>query len=245
MLKISGETLSVVRHFTSSAEKCVAESISEIEKRVLQIKPKNFRFSELNALSKDVFESRIGQPNLPRYLIHLTSKKNYESMLENGVLRTGGRGDKIPGVYTLELGNFFRWWNKTKSWNGEKISIELLDQVKKGSDEIVALRIPTKELDTDALRIRSQSRYFGRKKSIDPDENLRHISYGDSATNWKRYKDRKEAIEFIYQGDIPITKTQKIGEAVVDTTKPISLKEIFSNLFKGKPEEQALVLLNE
>ena len=117
---------------------------------------------------------------VPRFLYHMTNKKNYESIMGQGVLKMSD--EIVNGVYTIELTNFLKRWRSHKSWKdvwGDSLQLALLEHTAKGSDDIVLLKIPTANLDTSKLAIRSQSTYF----------------------SW--YDKNKSAIEkFVYETDV-------------------------------------------
>jgi len=78
-----------------------------------------------------------------------------------------------------------------------------------------------------------------------------HLEFGVPAKFSKLYKQRKEAIEYIYPNPIPVNCTQKIGEVNItelkksqnyDILKP--LRSIFVQLLKGTPEEKNAQLLD-
>lgn len=96
---------------------------------------------------------------LPRFLYHLTSRANYESIMASGVLKKA-KPEEIcsEGVYMLELTNFFKRWRCSEAWYNRNLQEQLVAKVANG--DMVILRIPTKEINTDKLRIRSQNRLF-------------------------------------------------------------------------------------
>ena len=94
--------------------------------------------------------TQIGKHKIPRYLYHMTSPENYQKMLESGVLKP--MGYRLPnGVYMLELDSFGKYWSKS-------LRNALCDQIfcTGSSKQIVMLKIPTKNLDSTKLRIRTQ-----------------------------------------------------------------------------------------
>ena len=96
---------------------------------------------------------------IPRYLYHLTSKSNYKQIISSGFLKTSKPESACNGgVFMLELTNFFKRWGTSKNWEGN-MQKELLFKVgANDAGDVVILRIPTKRLDINKLRVRSQNR---------------------------------------------------------------------------------------
>ena len=91
----------------------------------------------------------------------MTTARNYESMLRDGCIKTSPDAFIGKGVFTTELTNFFKRWRVDKSWQNESLQESLLQQVSKGFDDIVILKIPTKSLDSEKLVVRSQNKLCG------------------------------------------------------------------------------------
>ena len=152
---------------------------------------------------------------------------------------------------------------------------ELISYTAKGKDDIVLLRIPTEKLDKNKLLIRSQNRMLGSyniktkaseylekliRNGIEEKEAVKialdkktaeHIINAEPAKNAKLFKQRKEALEYIYPEDIPISSAEKIGEVNVrdlratadyDPIRP--MRSIFTKLLKGTAEIKGAELLN-
>lgn len=105
---------------------------------------------------------RYGKHKIPRFIYHITNRQNYESMLQDGVIRASGDDffmDK--GVFAIELTNFFKRWRKDKSWDLASLQEELIKHIAKRKDDIVILRIPTEKLNHKFLKVRSQNRLLG------------------------------------------------------------------------------------
>ena len=239
---------------------------------------------------------------IPRFLYHLTSKANYKSIVSSGVLKTSKPESACNGgVFMLELTNFFKRWGTSKNWEGN-MQKELLYRVgANDAGDVVVLRIPTKELDSSKLRVRSQDRLntfvklnndseekliklqqdyieseLGKldtsvlstdeyvkkcqeisekamKKFPFPEDRLyvpisEHVISGAPVKERKLFQQRKEAIEYIYSDDIPASSIEKIGETNVENillpAEKCSMRDIFSKLLRGTPEEKATLLLN-
>lgn len=221
---------------------------------------------------------------IPRYIYHLTNATSYASILKDGVIKKSYDPLLGKGVFATELENFFKHWGKDKSWSNSSLQEALIQQISKGENDIVILRIPTAGLDTTKLIVRSQNKLFSwcsctDEKKIDKmleeafkEEDISesciqklksifknmiiqdkskscadHLTAGAPAVTSPLFKQRNEAIEFVYLDDIPMDKAKKIGEANLnkvrkspeyDQYKPI--KSLFARLLCGTPEEKSV-----
>ena len=122
-----------------------------------------------------------GRHNIPRYLYHLTTKKNYNSMLKDGFIKTHHDACatlNLDGVFLFEMINFVKRWSSTGlSIDWLKKPFLLLDalilQAATKNPEIVLLKIPTKNFLLEKLRCRVQN--------IGPEVSLDHANNGDFA----------------------------------------------------------------
>ena len=228
----------------------------------------------------------IGKHKIPRFIYHMTNKRNYESMLCDGIIKTSPDELLGNGVFATELTNLFKRWRKCKSWGSVSLQERLIEQVAKGNDEIVILKIPTAKLDSDKLVIRSQNRLFNWAFSDNAEDAFKqirkmgnesspngwlnkvreilkdiitkqeskksadHLTTGASAKMSGLYKQRKEALEYVYLDNISMSNVEKIGEVNIaelrknteyDPIRP--MKSIFTNLLKGTPEVKGAELL--
>lgn len=103
-----------------------------------------------------------GKHKIPRYIYHLTSKTNYDSILKDGFIKTTNNDVfmKDNAVFAIELTNFFKWWKKVDNSAHESIQDRLIKYTSKGEKDIVILRIPTEKLNQDSLTVRSQNLAF-------------------------------------------------------------------------------------
>jgi len=207
--------------------------------------------------SNNQMQTSFGNKKIPRFLYHLTTEDNYLSMLgDKKIFAYKGPTDPIHGIFMLDLVNFFKRWNILKESDGENLKEKLITQVTKGdfTSKIVALKIPTKNLDKPELRIRSLKLYFSahKRKGFDkaledwldtgriPKGELSYYYLGDKAEKAKVYKQKGEAIEYVYPQTIRMSNVEKIGEVEFNKDENMPLKEIYTNLFKNTPEEKAL-----
>lgn len=232
--------------------------------------------------------AKYGKHKIPRFIYHMTSKKNYDSMLKDGVIKTTQDVLINDGVFATELTNLFKRWRKSRDWGGNSLQEKLIQQVAKGHDEIVILKIPTAKLNQDKLRVRSQNSLFGWQKTENartiladtqkelsnlPQEDhgwtdkiinllrkhmyqsmiasrAEHLTKGAPAKDSHLFKQRKQALEYVYHDNIPITDAEKIGEVDIaqlrksadyDIVRP--MRSIFTALLKGTPEVKGAELL--
>lgn len=188
---------------------------------------------------------KSGKPNLPRYLYHITSTKNYESMLKSGEIRTSADTcpiSNLEGVFMFDLKNFAKRWTSTFCNLNDKVKVNLGGSlICKNLDSIVVLKIPTKNMDIDKLKVRVQE----AKNTLED-----HYLNGASARFQTLYTRRKKPIEYIYGDKINISDAKKIGElelhfnlAEKEEILDFVNKRPFDSLlklFKGTPEEKCV-----
>lgn len=192
--------------------------------------------------------TQLGRRNLPRYLYHVTTENNYQQMLKDGYIK--GHHDlnsssHLSGVFMFDLNNFSkRWTTMGIEWMGKLFTFArgLIMQAAKDDSNIVVLKIPTRTLSQRKLKCRNQLT-----------DSETHNTYGDFATNQKHYTRKKNAIEYINEGDIPIQNVTKIGEADMgfnlrkiienpteNSLDKLDVKKILQMLFKNTPEEKCI-----
>ncbi len=119
--------------------------------------------------------------------------------------------------------------NKLFSWGGygacatDKAVAYLTMLMRNGDDYEVAIR--------KLLKIVAPKSYL-------------HLTQGDLAKCSSLYKQRGEAIEYIYPQDIPINIVQKIGQAKIEDVDSVVLGDCFEQLLKDTPELNMLKLLD-
>ena len=253
-------------------------------------KPINFKgLKYVPVLEKDTIQLSkvVGKHKIPRFIYHITSKQNYEKMLEDGVINLSYDRAFGNGIFFTDIQNLFKEWNKFDNNRGKNLLEHLLHHC--GCNDAVLLRIPTSKLNIENLLIRSQKRLFAAQKGVIQEygedainrysmellktgkyksseqalfdsilhfiekkygaETLNHLTNGDKAIFANLYKQRKEAIEYIYKDKINISDVEKIGECSNTwSTQRIGEKstprEIFEILLKGTKEQKNLIYLN-
>ena len=229
---------------------------------------------------------------IPKFLYHITTKKNYRAIMKDGFLRTTADNLYGEGIFTIDLVNFFkRWQDVIYKDTGENYAELLLRHVSKKRNKIVICKIPTSKLQYDKLTIRSQNRLNdftqsdfvycnaipeaktiatvfqrGMHRTEEQDlfktflkESLKehnipdveHCIYGAPVKEAFKYEQAKEAIEYIYNDNIPVSNIEKIGEVdlmwkmITGKSKDKTpLKSIFSTMLKNTSEAEATELLN-
>lgn len=190
--------------------------------------------------------------DIPRYLYHVTSKKNYDLMLKSGEIfgtHDGNIMSNLEGVFLFDLKNFSKRWLSTYFDMGEvKINLGAA-LLGKNSANAVVLRIPTKNFDVDKLKIRVQKKFKDDYHSLN----------GDYARFQTLYTRRKKPIEYIYGQNINISDVEKIGEVELGfpdkydffefeevinffTKKPF---EELLKIFRGQPEEKGILAMQK
>lgn len=185
---------------------------------------------------------QVGKHKIPRYLYHVTTRNNYESMLKTGTLRVSDPGGIGAGVYMLELQNMIKHYGNHNGYRGLE---RLLGQASlQGGNELVLLRIPTAKLNASRLSIRDN----GTPNIIPSQFDVTNL-IGDSAINSKLYKQRKVGLEYIYPHDIDINNVSMVGSAKIKPLLEGGLMtdseglEVWKNLTIGNPEYRAFEVL--
>lgn len=232
-----------------------------------------------NNIDRVEISKKPGKHKIPRYVYHLTNKEALEEIKKSGKIKTSNSDYLFSdGIYTIELENFVKDWGRKSVWDNDSLHQRLLLQTAGNSSGIVALRIPTEKLDSEKFKIRSQDRFFmsvkpqGQSfwgdicekysktehgwhnlvKDFAPEDIYKHCTNGDEAKNSHLYKQRKEAIEYIYQEDIPLDIVDCMAECDVadleysphfDRNK--IARSFFMHLFEGMPEQKAVSFMKE
>ncbi len=201
---------------------------------------------------------KTGKPNIPRYLYHVTSKVNYDSMLKCGFIKTSqdaGISD-LNGVFMFAMQNFAKRWANfwvdifdnlycnVGSSLMNKVALDVDDFSIKNKADVVLLKIPTKDMDIKKLKVRPQHVL---------DIGNSDLGKGDSAVYQSIYTRRKNSIEYIYEENINISKVQKIGETQLKYESKEDCKnkimgrpyEVLLELVKGQPEEIGVKILSQ
>ena len=218
-----------------------------------------FYFSmKINNCNITNFRSR----KVPRYIYHFTNEHAYKSMCNDGFIKATTKDVfiKDKSVFLVELENFSKNWGFNKSWDKfpEPLQESLLMLASyfttpssiENKNKLVILKIPTDKLDSEKLFVRSENKFFEQllsdkkdAKNLHPDIK-QHLEGNTPATKSKLYKNRKEAIEYIYKDNIPIEKAEQIGQILnintLDYDKNNSVKSILQKILEGLPEENAI-----
>lgn len=183
--------------------------------------------------------AKDGKADIPRFLYHITTRKNYASILKTGHIKTSADicpASNLNGVFMFDLKNFAKRWTSTFIDFGEDFGrVNLGSGLLFRNSDIVLLKIPTKNFDINKLRVRIQD-----------ETNIGyHALNGDSARFQSLYTRRKKPIEYIYGQNINISDVKKIGEidlAGLDRQEAFKSKpfDILLKLFKGNPEEKCI-----
>lgn len=198
--------------------------------------------------------SVVGKHKVPRYLYHFTTESKYADMLKGGHINPDASDsfDLIKGVFSIDLGNFLKKWKSVKALPGVDLrEILVKNFIGSSPEKLVVLRIPTAKLNQGKMQIRSQNRLFSFARNPEfhtaagafaegkqVPEKFIHAFNGDKATNGSLYKQRGEALEYIYPGSVKISDVQKLGS--VEVNQEQGIKEILSKLFAGTPEGKAI-----
>lgn len=202
---------------------------------------------QINFSSNKPNNPNFKSKKVPNCLYHFTTGTLHKRMVESGYIKCS---NSIPtGVYLFDLVEFFNDWKRIKARQIGDLRRGLLCSTLKGSnDKLVLLRIPTKNININELRIRSQEVFWNNTSSIGKINESAPEQYfhGAPATQSRQYKQKHVAIEFIYPEKIALSAVQKVGE-VYDRFQTgfqeIPLFDIFHSLLHEQPEEKALYTL--
>lgn len=201
---------------------------------------------------------KTGKPDIPRYLYHVTSKGNYDSMLKCGFIKTSQdvATPDMKGVFMFAMQNFAkRWanlWVEIFAGMNFNVGSALMNKVAldvdvfnfKNKANVVLLKIPTKDMDIKKLKVRPQNIL---------DISNSDLCKGDSAVYQSIYTRRKNSIEYIYEENINISNVQKIGETQLKYVSKEDCKnklmgkpyDVLLELLKGQPEEIGVKILSQ
>ena len=122
----------------------------------------------------------IPNPNpnkIPRFLYHLTTKSNYEKMLKSGTINPAKEGLCGENIFMLDLKNFFSRWTKFNL--GGSHQKRLLKSVSgKNKEDVVMLKILTKQLNRERLGIRSQDVLYSNAEYLGGEQEAFMKKYG-------------------------------------------------------------------
>jgi len=178
--------------------------------------------------------AKSSKPAIPRYLYHVTTKKNYEAMLKSGEIigsHDGNFMSNLEGVFMFDLKNFLKRWSSTyfKCDNGTTINLGAA-LIGKNRTDAVVLRVPTKNFNVDKLKIRAQDNL----------NSTYHGLNGDYARFQSLYTRNKKPIEYIYGQNIKMSDVQKVGEINIGIPENFYELENGMEFFKRKPFKELL-----
>ena len=211
--------------------------------------------------------TNFGSRKVPRYIYHFTNEQAYKSICNDGFIKATTKDSfiKDKAIFLVELENFSKNWGFNKSWEKfpEPLQESLLMLASylttpssiEGKNKLVILKISTDKLNPKKLFVRSENKFFEQvlsdkndTKDLHPDIK-QNLEGNTPANKSKLYKNRKEAIEYIYKDDIPIEKTEQIGQILdintLDYDKNNLVKSILRKILEGLSEEIAIRYLRK
>lgn len=222
----------------------------------------------------------IGKHIIPRNLYHITDAVSFEKIKADGYLKPRRPNSSYAkeGVFAFELQNALQRWQQMP-YRGKTTLLGKLLEITRTSNMVI-LKIPTKNLDTDKLLIRSQNWYFDSQEKlpksqidklhkfwddlgdIDHAEKFKkydelkksiieklfphikgHIQNGTSVKEAPLFKQRGEAIEYIYTDKIPLDAVEVAGQANRNDYyegRTLKVKELLLALFNNRSEKTAV-----
>lgn len=163
---------------------------------------------------------------IPEYLYHLTNNKAYETIKKEGVLKASK--DMIDGVFMFDIQDFIKNWTKPCGKSNIEISHDIFKQALKSGDGFVLLKIPTKNLDTKKIVIRSEDEVldfvgsthyrnlalvYAEKGGIlrNKQELPKYMTKGYSPAKAAEYNSQGMPVEYIYKDNIAIRSIDNIN----------------------------------
>lgn len=196
----------------------------------------------------------FGCRKIPRFLYHLTQSGKLEYIEKYGIRQSKAEEDNyITGVYLFDLKNLVRNWDSI-SLNGEDdLRMALIKHVMKAYSQLnlALLKIPTANLDPNALVLRRLHKLFEAQNSKEFDRveshlritgevlpnNFEHVFNGAPAADARLYTN--EPIEYIYKGPVDMANAEVVNCAYIDRNS-MTPQEIYGRLLAGKPESASL-----
>lgn len=195
-----------------------------------------------NAIANvDMFNKSV---KLPKSLYHLTTKANYERIIQSGKLMTSSWEkvqEGLDGVYMLGKDNFLNTWfdKKYPSIFAKKEDVkkqpsmgeQILKWTSRGGD-VVAIEIPTSKLDMSKLRIRPYLQAYNQvieTMNVETDEYDDELfRYGLPLSKLSDYEGTDEPIEFVYVDEIPANIFSSAKQFSLSIPSRELAREIFS-----------------
>lgn len=175
---------------------------------------------------------------VPKYLYHMTSKENYASMLQDGVIK---KSLIENGVFLTDFKSFALKYpiddlKGMVKWYGGLYPGAA--QFGSASNTVVVLKIPTESLQKDLTmvrKIRLQSN-GAMNNSISLEWAKAHDINVDDYKILEKYP-----LEFLYNSEIPVSNIQIVNEVQLNNLNEGNFAEQFLiSMFKNKEEEQVL-----
>ncbi len=210
-------------------------------KSLLATRPAKVNINELRLaapLAADTVQlsTQAGKHKIPRYLYHMTSLENYQKILQAGGLQP--MGFRMPdGIYMLELDSFGKYWSKG-------IRNDLCDMILRSgeSKQIVMLKIPTKNLNSTKLRIRTQQEIDGAKL-----DKMEQIELQEWLSFAYMPEERKALINQLFQKYDKKTALKKYVDMMPQKFEPITkgYDARLSSLFKQRKADLEFIYTDE
>lgn len=166
---------------------------------------------------------------IPRYLYHITTKSNYEKIVSSRKLATRKEDFAGDAIFMFELQNFFKRWKGDK-FNPEsrKIIKDLMAFLKRDGSGFVLLRIPTKNLNLDLLRIRNVQKIFEEWRRLNTLHTKKCDEYNTNFANFfiPEYEKLKRKG---YSGEELRQKEREIKNEYLQKQKRPTFQDIMTN----------------
>lgn len=198
-----------------------------------------------------MLQYHLGRHKLKKNLYHITTHEAYQNIKKNGYLCPSIAQGTESGLFLVDFPNLLkRWCGISKNYPQGYLFKNLLSHIAGiECEDVVLLRIPTEVLEKDALKVRSVERHAQnivkvseRQKNIkELQEDTIKALFGDFARYSPKYKQKREAVEYIYPYEIKATNIEEMGTfKFTKSLRKTSIWEIITQLVKGHPEENGV-----
>ena len=171
------------------------------------------------------------QNKIPRFLYHLTTKSNYQKMLETGAMNPAKEGLCGENIFMLDITNFFKRWTKFNL--GGSHQKRLLAHVSGANHEdVVLLKIPTKQLQREKLGIRSQDVLYSNAEYLGAEQvefmkNFNCNSEEELLQLLEKDENAFNKFTNIFKRYLHLTKGTQAGNQRLFTTRKDALEYIY------------------
>ena len=195
------------------------------------------------------------QPKFPNSFYHFTPKAAADEILSSGeIYMSNDQATYLSGVFLVAIENINNWTKQMLSTPKFNVNFltALLCHTIKDYDELSCFEIPISNLNKKNISIRSQNELLAANKN-------NSIADFVSTDYYNFYNNKGDAVEFLYEDNIPIDNNNFKGTVKVPgllknffdnchnyssmdyigSSADIAALETFKKLFSDSPEQKA------